>query len=87
MRVQRKTEQSDRGVTEIQPGEPGCAVEFTGVKAYRVFPSDTTTIVVADLLLDKEGRLLPVTTDGSGVGETGLAGACALNSSLPRKKA
>ena len=59
-RTVAKTRQSDEGVTEIQPGEPGCPVELTGVKTCRVFPSDTTTIVETNVLLDKEGRLLPV---------------------------
>lgn len=55
-----KTRQSDEGVTEILPGEPGCPVELTGVKSCRVYPPETTTIVETNVLLDKDGRLLPV---------------------------
>lgn len=55
-----KTRQSDEEVVELQPGEPGCPVELTGVKTCRVFPPDTTTIVETNVLLDKDGRLLPI---------------------------
>lgn len=65
LRSVAKTRQSDEGVTEILPGEPGCPVELTGVKTCRVFPPDTTTVVEVNMLLDAEGRLLPVTTEGS----------------------
>lgn len=68
LRSVAKTRQSDEGVTEIQPGEPGCPIELTGVKTCRVFPPDTTTIVEVNVLLDVEGRLLPVTTEGSATG-------------------
>lgn len=68
LRSVAKTRQSDDGVTEIQPGEPGCPIELTGVKTCRVFPPDTTTIVEVNLLLDAEGRLLPVTTEDSATG-------------------
>ena len=65
LRSVAKTRQSDEGVTEILPGEPGCPIELTGVKTCRVFPPDTTTVVEVNLLLDEDGRLLPVTTEGS----------------------
>lgn len=68
LRSVAKTRQSDEGVTEIQPGEPGCPIELTGVKTCRVFPPDTTTIVEVNVLLDAEGRLLPVTAEGSATG-------------------
>lgn len=55
-----KTRQSDEEVVELQPGEPGCPLELTGVKTCRVFPPDTTTIVETNVLLDKDGRLLPI---------------------------
>jgi len=83
-----KTRQSDEGVTEILPGEPGCPVELTGVKTCRIHPSDTTTIVEANVLLDKDGLLLPATTDGSvsnrvRVDDPGLRDICAPEATLP----
>lgn len=69
-----KTRQSDEGVTEILPGEPGCPIELTGVKTCRVFPPDTTTVVEVNLLLDADGRLLPVTTEGSDTGRVRVDG-------------
>ncbi|SEL39646.1 hypothetical protein SAMN05421666_3521 [Roseovarius nanhaiticus] len=68
LRSVAKTRQSDKGVTEILPGEPGCPIELTGVKTCRVFPPETTTFIEVNLLLDAGGRLLPVTTDGSDTG-------------------
>ncbi|TCT41844.1 hypothetical protein [Martelella mediterranea] len=65
LRSVAKTRQSDEGITEIMPGEPGCPIELTGVKTCKVFPPDTTTVVEVNLLLDEDGRLLPVTTEGS----------------------
>ncbi|NUH66348.1 hypothetical protein HTT03_13745 [Sulfitobacter sp. S0837] len=59
-RTVAKTRQSDRGVTVVQPGEPGCPIELTGVKTCRIYPPDTSTIVETNVLLDDEGRLLPV---------------------------
>ncbi|SIR37035.1 hypothetical protein [Paracoccus thiocyanatus] len=88
LRSVAKTRQSDEGVSEILPGEPGCPIELTGVKTCRVFPPDTTTVVEVNLLLDGDGRLLPVTTDGSDTGrirvdDPGVADLCAPESTLP----
>lgn len=65
LRSVAKTRQSDEGMTEIMPGEPACPIELTGVKTCKVFPPETTTVVEVNLLLDEDGRLLPVTTEGS----------------------
>lgn len=83
-----KTRQSDKGVTEILPGEPGCPIELTGVKTCRVFPPDTTTIVETNVLLDEDGRLLPVTTEGSAthrlrVDDPGSMDFCAPKATYP----
>ncbi|WP_272010378.1 hypothetical protein [Roseovarius sp. ZX-A-9] len=59
-RTVAKTRQTDTGVSVLQPGEPGCPIKLTGVKTCRVYPPDTTTIVETNVLLDEEGRLLPV---------------------------
>lgn len=87
-RTVARTDQSDEGITEIQPGEPGCPIELTDVKTCRVFPSDTTTIVEINVLLDENGRLLPVTTDGSDsmrlrVDDPGAANFCGQEATLP----
>ncbi|WP_458791234.1 hypothetical protein [Yoonia sp. MH D7] len=83
-----KTRMSDTGVTEILPGEPGCPIIFEGVKTCRVYPPDTTTIVETNVLLDDDGKLLPVTTKGSvtnriRVDDPGLADICAPEETLP----
>lgn len=83
-----KTRQSDEGVTEILPGEPGCPIELTGVKTCPVFPPDTTTIVETNVLLDEDGRLLPVTTEGSAsnrlrVDDPSAADFCAPEATYP----
>lgn len=88
LRSVAKTRQSDEGITEILPGEPGCPIEFNGVKTCRVFPPDTTTIVEVNVLLDENGRLLPVTTKGSGskrvrVDDPGAADFCTQETTLP----
>ncbi|MEQ5829397.1 hypothetical protein J3456_18800 [Sulfitobacter sp. NFXS29] len=59
-RTVAKTRQTDRVVTVVQPGEPGCPIELTGVKTCRIYPPDTSTIVETNVLLDDEGILLPV---------------------------
>jgi len=83
LRSVSKIRQSHAGVTEIQPGEPGCPITFEDVKNCRVYPPDTVTIVETNVLLDADGKLLPVTTDGSvtnriRVDDPGLADICAL---------
>lgn len=59
-RTVAKTRQTDKGVTVVLPGEPGCPIELTGVKTCRIYPPDTSTIVETNVLLDDEGKLLPV---------------------------
>ena len=87
-RTVAKTQATREGVTEIMPGEPGCPIELTGVKTCRVYPSDVRTIVETNVLLDKDGRLLPITTEGTAskrlrVDDPGLADLCAPKATLP----
>ncbi len=87
-RFEEKNRQSDTGVTEILPGEPGCPIELTGVKNCFVHPSDTTTTVNAFVLLDEDGRLLPVTMEGATsnrprVDDPGVEDLCAPKATLP----
>lgn len=77
-----KTRSSDKSPTVIAPGEEGCPEEFAGVRECLRYPPETTTIVETNVLLDKEGRLLPITTKGSGTGrvrvdDPGAADFCA----------
>jgi hypothetical protein len=58
-----KTRQSDKGVTELLPGEPGCPIELKGVKTCESFPPDTTATVEVSALLDDSGQLLPIKAD------------------------
>lgn len=88
LRSVAKTRQSDEGVTEVLPSEPGRPIELTGAKTGRAFPTDITTIIEVNTLLDKDGRLLPVTTDGSDtkrirVDDPGVANVCAQQATLP----
>ncbi|MEQ3626192.1 MAG: hypothetical protein ABNH38_18390 [Tateyamaria sp.] len=59
-RTVAKTRQTDKGVTVVLPGESGCPIELTGVKTCRSYSPDTSTIVETNVLLDDEGKLLPV---------------------------
>lgn len=60
-----KTRSSNDDPTVIAPGEGDCPEEFAGVRECLKFSSGTVTIVETNVLLDKDGRLLPVTTTGS----------------------
>lgn len=57
-----KTRQADRGITEILPGEPGCPIELEGVRTCRVHPPETTSTIRTNVLLDEDGKLLPIKT-------------------------
>ncbi|WP_417604429.1 hypothetical protein [Primorskyibacter flagellatus] len=87
-RFEKKTRQSDTGVTEILPGEPNCPIELAGVKNCYVHPSDTTNTVNAFVLLDEDGRLLPVTMEGATsnrprVYDPGVDDLCAPKATVP----
>ncbi len=87
-RTVAKTEGSDKEPTIVLPGEDGCPLIFEGVRNCTRHPSNTTTIVETNVLLDEDGRLLPVTTEGSRsnrirVDDPGLADICAPEATLP----
>lgn len=87
-RTVTKTQSTSDKVTEIMPGELDCPAILTGVKTCPVYPPDTTTIIETNVLLDKEGQLLPITTDGSAskrlrVDDPDLSDLCAPKAKYP----
>ncbi|AML51705.1 hypothetical protein [Falsihalocynthiibacter arcticus] len=87
-RTVAKTESRNDEPIILSPGEGDCPLVFAGIRDCVRYPSDTTTIVETNVLLDEGGRLLPVTTDGSAtnrirVDDPGLADICAPEESLP----
>jgi hypothetical protein len=73
-RTVAKTQSRNDDPAVIQPGEGNCPIEFEGFRTCLEFPSDVTTIVETNVLLDKEGRLLPVTMEGSSTGRVRVDG-------------
>lgn len=70
------------------PGEGDCPLIFEGIRNCTKHPSETTTIVETNVLMDEDGRLLPFTTDGSDtnrmrVDDPGLADLCASEATFP----
>jgi hypothetical protein len=62
-RKAEKTRSWNDEPTVILPGEGDCPIEFKGVRNCLEFPPEVTTTVVTNVLMDEEGRLLPVKTD------------------------
>jgi hypothetical protein len=74
--------------TVILPGEGDCPAIFGGVRNCLEYPSETTTIVEVNLLLDADGRLLPITTEGTStnrvkVDDPGAGDFCAQETTMP----
>lgn len=87
-RTVAKTRSRNDEPTVIVPGEGDCPEVFEGVRNCREFPSDTRTVVEVNLLLDADGRLLPITTEGSSTGrlrvdDPGAANFCTQETTLP----
>lgn len=87
-RTAAKTRSRNEEPTIILPGEGDCPAIFAGVRNCLEYPSDTTTIVEVNLLLDADGRLLPITTEGSStnrvmVDDPGAADFCSQETTMP----
>lgn len=63
-RTVARTRSSQKRPALLVPGEDDCPAEFKGLRNCVRYPPDTTTIVETNVLLDAEGKLLPVTTEG-----------------------
>lgn len=82
-----RTDADSARPTEILPGEPGCPEELAGIRTCHAYPPEYSRIAEVNMLLDEEGRLLPIKRTATGrlrVDEPTAADFCALQRSLPR---